>query len=55
MTKLGLGFWQAQHITMGLWSDLFECHKEQHNLEMKKMTYKVEDDPAEVTGTLDDL
>lgn len=51
MNKLGFSYKQIQHITLGLWVDLFEVYKSQYNFETRRMLYKTE----EPDGSLVDL
>lgn len=43
MTKFGFTYDQVGRMYMGLWYDLFEIYKKQHNFEMKRGLYKVEE------------
>lgn len=42
MNKLGFTSSQAGHLYFGEWIDLFEAFKIQHNFEMRRTLYKVE-------------
>lgn len=51
MNKLGFNYRQMQHLSFGLWADLFETYKVQYNFETRRMLYKTE----EPDGSLLDL
>ncbi len=53
MNKLGFTYTQVGQLYFGLWVDLFEQYKQQHNFETKRGLYVVE--TTEEKGSLLDL
>ncbi len=56
MAKLGFTRREAGWLYFGEWSDLYQCHMRQHNFEVRRGLYQVQDGPGEVRGaSLDDM
>ena len=45
MTKLGFTYKQVGRMCFGFWVDLFEVFKKQHNFEMRRGLYAMEEHP----------
>ena len=44
MNKLGFTYRQTMQMYFGFWMDLFETYKRQHNFEMKRGLYNIQED-----------
>lgn len=50
MNRLGFTHRQVRQLYFGVWSDLFDVYKKQHNFEVKKGLYRLQEEDEPVSS-----